>query len=50
MLDCKLAHTPMDPTSKIQMDEEEPFTNRGIYQRSVGKLVYLSHTRLRIGF
>ena len=50
MLGCKPADTPMDPTSKIQMEEEELMTDKGRYQRLVGKLIYFAHTRLNIRF
>ena len=45
MLGCKPATTPMDPAGKIQMEEERSLTDKGRYQRLVGKLIYLSHTR-----
>ena len=50
ILGCKPANTPMDPTSKIQMEEEELLTDKGRCQRLVGKLIYLAHTRPDIGF
>lgn len=37
--------TPMESTSKIQIEEEELLTDEGRYQRLVGKLICLSHTR-----
>ena len=50
MLGCKPADTPMEPTSKIQMEEEELLTDKSRYQSLVGKLIYLTHTRPDIGF
>ena len=50
MLGCKPTITPMDPSSKAQMEEEETLADKGRYQRLVGKLIYLSHTRPDIGY
>ena len=50
MLGCKPVVTPMDPTSKTQMEEEEELLDKGKYQRLVGKLIYLSHTCPDIGY
>jgi len=50
MLGCKSADTPMDPTKKGGMEEESSPTNKKRYQRLVGKLIYLTHTRPDIGF
>lgn len=49
MLGCKPVDTPMEPNAKLGIDggkdiDQEP------YQRLVGKLIYLSHTRLDIAF
>ncbi|PON76063.1 LOW QUALITY PROTEIN: hypothetical protein PanWU01x14_037790 [Parasponia andersonii] len=48
MLACKLAETPMDPINKVGRDKESPSVDKGRYQRLVGRLIYLSHTRPRI--
>ncbi|XP_024033122.1 uncharacterized protein LOC112095414 [Morus notabilis] len=40
----------MDPTVKLKANDESAPIDRGRYQRLVGKLIYLSHTRLDIGF
>lgn len=50
MLGCKPADTPMEPAKKGGIDVESPPTNRDRYQRLVGKLIYLTHTRPDIGF
>ena len=50
MLKCKLADTPMDHTNKLGTMEGSAPIDKGRYQRLVGKLVYLTHTRLNIGF
>ena len=50
MLGCKPADTPMDPTTKLGAKENCAPVDKGRYQRLVGKLIYLSHTRPDIGF
>ncbi|WKA11938.1 hypothetical protein VitviT2T_029385 [Vitis vinifera] len=50
MLGCKLAETPMDTTVKLEESDGSAPVDKGRYQRLVGKLIYLSHTRPDIGF
>ncbi|RVW35033.1 Retrovirus-related Pol polyprotein from transposon TNT 1-94 [Vitis vinifera] len=50
MLGCKPVDTPMDPIGKIDKDNDSHPTDRDRYQRLVGKLIYLTHTRPDIGF
>ena len=50
MLGCKPAETPMDSTVKLDESDGSPPVDKGRYQRLVGKLIYLSHTRPDIGF
>ena len=50
MLGCKPANIPMDYTTKIGTIEGSAPIDRGRFQRLVGKLIYLSHTRLKIAF
>lgn len=50
MTDCKPAETPMDSTTKLGLLEGSPPVDKGRYQRLVGKLIYLSHTRPDISF
>lgn len=50
MLGCKPADTPMDPNMKIGMNPKQALVDKGRYQRLVGKLIYLSHTRPDIGY
>ena len=50
MLGCKPAETPMDSTVKLEESDGSPPVDKGRYQRLVGKLIYLSHTRPDIGF
>ena len=50
MLGCKPVDTPMDPLKKIGEQKESTPVDTGRYQRLVGKLIYLSHTRPDIAF
>ena len=50
MLGCKPADTPMNSTKKIGTEENSAPVEKGRYQRLVGRLIYLSHTRPDIGF
>ncbi|RVW73427.1 Retrovirus-related Pol polyprotein from transposon TNT 1-94 [Vitis vinifera] len=50
MLGCKSAETPMDTTVKLEESDGSAPVDKGRYQRLVGKLIYLSHTRPDIGF
>ena len=50
MLDCKLVDTPMDPNVKLIPGQGEPLRDPGRYRLLVGKLDYLTITRLDISF
>lgn len=50
MIGCKLASTPMDSNSKHGKAEHDTAVDREMYQCLVGKLIYLSHTRLDIAY
>ncbi|RVW59644.1 Retrovirus-related Pol polyprotein from transposon RE1 [Vitis vinifera] len=50
MLGCKPVDTPMDPIGKIDKDNDSHPTDKDSYQRLVGKLIYLTHSRPDIGF
>ena len=50
MLDCKPVDTLMDPNVKILLGQGEHVRDLGRYQRLVGKLNYLTITRLDISF
>ena len=50
MLGCKHADTPMDSTKKMRAENGSIPVDMGRYQRLVGRLIYLSHTRPDIGF
>ena len=50
MLGCKLVETPIEPNEKLQPAKAENVKDRERYQKHVGRLIYLSHTRLDIAF
>ena len=50
MLGCKPASTPMDSNKKVGSRLNKKPVDKGRYQRLVGRLIYLSHTRPDIGF
>ena len=49
-LACKPASTPIDPNHKLGKASEDPTMDREVYQRLVGKLIYLAHTRPNIAY
>ena len=49
MLESKPAATPIEPNIRITATSGEP-VDRGRYQRLVGRLIYLSHTRPDIAY
>lgn len=50
MLGCKSAETPIEPNVKLQPAQAKHVGDRERYQRLVGRLIYLSHTRPDIAF
>ena len=46
MVGCKLVDTLIDPNRKLCDSQSEERVETGQYQRLVGKLIYLAHTRL----
>ena len=50
LLGSKLVKTPVDPNVKLYEDHGELSSNPGRYRRLVGKLNYLTITRLDISF
>ena len=50
MLGYKPTDTSMDSTKKIGTEKNNAPVDKGRYQRLVGRLIYLSHTRPNIGF
>ena len=49
MLGCKPLDIPMDSNVKLGLDQDNSSVDKG-YQRLIGKLIYLSHTRSNIRF
>jgi len=47
---CKPASTPIDPNLKLGNTEEDTVVDKEMYQRLVGRLIYLSHTRPDVAF
>ena len=50
MLDCKPVETPMEMNHKLRILPYQAPTDKGRYQRLVGKSIYLSHTRPDISY
>jgi len=44
MLGCRPAETLIEPNYKLSNSPKDATTNKGLYQRLVGRLIYLSHT------
>lgn len=45
MLNYKPTETPIEMTYKLTVQQDQILTNKERYQRLVGRLIYLSHTR-----
>ena len=50
MTGCKASKTPIDPKVKLKTATTKEMVDREYYQRLVGRLIYLSHTRSNIAF
>ena len=50
MLDCKPTDTPIETNHKLSIHEDQVPVNREKYQKLVGKLIYLAHTRPDIAY
>ena len=50
MLGCKPAETPIEQNNKLGGKIEDDMVDRGLYQRLVGKFIYLSHTQPDIAY
>ena len=50
MLGSKAIDTSKDPNQKLSDDSSGEPIDKGRYQRMVGKLIYLSHTRPDLAF
>ena len=48
LLGGKLVYTPVEANAKQRPCKDEKMIDRGRYQRLIGILIYLSHTRLDI--
>lgn len=49
-LGCKPVTTPIEPNQRLAEAKEEAAVDREMYQRLVGKLIYLAHTRPDISY
>ncbi|XP_059636051.1 uncharacterized mitochondrial protein AtMg00810-like [Cornus florida] len=49
-LGCRLAETPIEFNHRLGDTLEDTAVNKGSYQRRVGRLIYLSHTRPDIAY
>jgi hypothetical protein len=49
MLGCRPVNTPIDPNHKLSEGIDDQ-VEKGQYQRLVGKLIYLAHTRPDISY
>ena len=47
---CKPVSTPIDPNHKLGEAKEEPVVDKRMYQRLVGRLIYLAHSRPDIAY
>ena len=47
---CKTTGVPIEQNHRIENDEKNPKVEKTQYQRLVGKIIYLSHTRLDIAY
>lgn len=50
LLGCKVADTPIEANLKLSPAEAEDVIEREKFQRLIGRLIYLSHTRPDIAF
>ena len=50
MIGYRPVETSMDPNTKLEAQTEGTTIDRGMYQRLVGKLIYLTHTRPNLSF
>ncbi|KAL3504811.1 hypothetical protein ACH5RR_034652 [Cinchona calisaya] len=50
MMNCKIAHTPMNLNEKLQKEDGTKSANEKLFRSLVGGLIYLGHTRHDIAF
>ena len=50
MTGCKAANTPIEPNVKLKIAAANEVMDKARYQRLVGRLIYLAHTRPDIAF
>ncbi|PRQ35290.1 putative RNA-directed DNA polymerase [Rosa chinensis] len=50
MLDCRPMETPIEMSHRLAIYPDQVPTDKGRYQRLVGRLIYLSHTRPDIAY
>ncbi|RVW59632.1 hypothetical protein CK203_103276 [Vitis vinifera] len=50
MLRCKIVNAPIKSNHKLGNKNKEPMADWGIHKRIVGKLIYLSNTKLDIAY
>ena len=50
MLGCRPASTPMDSNLKLSVESRELLFNPSMYQCLVGRLIYLTNTKLDLTF
>ena len=44
-MDCRISDTPIEANHKLKLDDKDPHIEMSSYQKLIGKLLYLSHTR-----
>ena len=49
-INCQLAKTPIEVNHKLTLNKDEQETDIGNYQRLIGRLIYLAHTRPDISY
>ena len=50
LIDCNSSPTPMLEGTKLKIDMEQPYVDAKLYQRMVGKLIYLTQSRPDIAY
>ena len=44
-IDCRVSDIPVETNHKLRLDDNNPQVEMSLYQKLIGKLLYLSHTR-----